>query len=118
MLPSALPLRDSNCNPVDESADLSLAESFFNPNLFTPNSDLLDLLMDGFSCTSCNEVDLGVSDSVRNMLFGNVPNHDPLDLMALNINRGREHGLPDYNSVRDQLKLTPLTSFDDLSSDA
>ena len=116
MLPSALPVRDTDCGRVLEwDDDMDLAESFFTPNLWTENEDLMELLMDGFSCTKCNEIDLGVTESVRSMLFGNL--HEPLDLMALNINRGREHGLPDYNTVREHLGLTRLTTFDELSSD-
>ena len=116
MLPSALPVRDPDCGHVMEwPDDLSLPDFFEDPNLWIENEDLMELLMDGFSCTKCNEIDLGVTESVRSMLFANV--HDPLDLMALNINRGREHGLPDYNTVRNHLGLTRLTTFDELSSD-
>ena len=35
----------------------------------------------------------------------------------MNIQRGRDHGLPDYNSVRQQLGLEAIESFADISSD-
>ncbi len=117
MLPQRLPIRDADCNPVEGwPEDLEMRDSFFMPALWTENEEFMELLLNGFSCTLSNEVDVAATDSVRNFLFESV--QDPLDLMALNIQRGRDHGLSDYNTVRAELGLDALTSFDELSSDS
>jgi hypothetical protein len=55
-------------------------------------------------------------DGIRNNLFG-PPGNGGTDLAALDIQRGRDHGLPDYNNLRGNYGLAPVTSFDQISSD-
>ncbi len=62
------------------------------------------------------DFDCKVIDDLRNFLFGQ-PGQGGLDLVALNIMRGRERGLPDYNTLRMAFGLDPIESFDELSSD-
>lgn len=38
------------------------------------------------------------------------------DLIAINIQRARDHGLPDYNSVREAYGLRRLTSWDEINT--
>lgn len=40
-----------------------------------------------------------------------------MDLVALNVQRGREHGIPDYNTARVYCGLPRATTFDDLSNE-
>ena len=44
-------------------------------------------------------------DDMRNVLFP-IGRRDGLNLDAMNIQRGRDHGLPDYNRARDYLGFT------------
>ena len=53
---------------------------------------------------------------MRNFLFG-PPGAGGFDLASLNIQRGRDHGLPSYNDVRRGFGLTPRASFAEVSSD-
>lgn len=38
------------------------------------------------------------------------------DLVAINIQRARDHGLPDYNSVREAYGLQRKTSWEDINN--
>ncbi len=62
------------------------------------------------------EIDNEVVDDVRNFLFG-PPGAGGFDLASLNIQRGRDHGLSDYNSTRVAMGLDAVESFSDISSD-
>jgi hypothetical protein len=57
-------------------------------------------------------------DSVRNILFG-APGSGAggQDLFALDIQRGRDVGLPTYNAARLAYGLSAVTSFDQITSD-
>jgi len=55
-------------------------------------------------------------NELRNLLFG-PPGSPGLDLAALDIQRGRDHGLTDYNSIRDAYGLAKVSSFGEITSD-
>jgi hypothetical protein len=60
-------------------------------------------------------IDPRMVDDVRNFLFGQGTLG--FDLASLNIQRGRDHGLADYNQTRIDYGLAPVTSFAEISSD-
>lgn len=92
---------------------LTLFQQFFNPYAIQdPGS--LDALVRGLARQQANEVDTQVIDGVRNLLFGGT---DGRDLIAVNIQRGRDNGLPDYNTLRQDYGLVPVTGFDQITSD-
>src|SRR5207249_8740239 len=62
-----------------------------------------------------SEVDNTIVNSVRNFLFGE-PGQGGFDLASLNIQRGRDHGLPDYNTVRAAYGLRRVTAFSQITS--
>ena len=76
----------------------------------------IEPLLRGLTVQHAQEIDARVVDEVRNMLFG-PPGAGGLDLASLNIQRGRDHGLPGYAEARGMLGLTPVTRFDQISSD-
>ena len=100
----------------DPSADgsLSLRQAFFNPTEVT--DDKINDLLRGQAATESQAIDVFLIDDVRNFLFG-PPGAGGLDLGALNIQRGRDHGLPDFNTVREAYGLDAYESFYELTAD-
>ncbi len=94
---------------------LSLADSFFNPTRITAEGGISPLIK-GLASQQMQEVDSKIVDPVRNFLFG-PPGAGGFDLASLNIQRGRDHGLPDYNTLRVEYGLAPVSSFADITSD-
>jgi len=95
--------------------DLALAESFF----FSPSRLLteggIEPVLRGLARQRARRIDPFLTDAVRNFLFG-APGQGGFDLASLNIQRGRDHGLPDYNTARQALGLNPKNSFASISS--
>jgi peroxidase len=66
---------------------------------------------------AASRFDPNVADTLQNRLFefatgdGNVI---AVDLVATNVNRGRDHGIPDYNSVREKCGMRKVASFEEL----
>ncbi len=75
----------------------------------------IDPYIKGLMLQQAQEIDTKVIDDVRNFLFGE-PGSDGFDLAALNIQRGRDHGLPDFNTIRRSFNLPEYESFDQISS--
>lgn len=112
LLSPELQLLDEN-GQIIESGNLSLSEAFFRPDQVEAIG--VDAILRGASTQLAQELDSMVVDDVRNFLFG-PPGAGGFDLVSLNIQRGRDHGLADYNQTRIDLGLDPVTSFDQITS--
>jgi hypothetical protein len=108
-------LRIQNNGQPDPRGPVSLADSFFNPPLLTNGRDL-SVLLKGLASQEAEEIDNQLVDGVRNFLFG-PPGAGGFDLASLNIQRGRDHGLSDYNTTRAAYGLPRVQSFADITSD-
>jgi hypothetical protein len=122
MLPNELLLLNADGSPVADDPDvlgasvingeLALGEAFFNPELITQFG--IEPYLKGLATQQIQEIDNLIVDGVRNLLF------DPpagFDLGATNLQRGRDHGLADYNQTRLDFGLTAMTDFSQISSD-
>ncbi len=111
--------RENNDGTPTPQGPLELRNAFFNPTVFDPSlpnhQGDIDPFLKAASGGIAQEIDLKIVDDVRNFLFG-PPGSGGFDLAARNIQRGRDHGLPDYNTVREAYGLPKVTSFRQITS--
>lgn len=109
---------DNDCSCTNSSVtftgQIDLLNAFFHPSLVSNIG--IDPILKGLTVQTQQEIDPKVVNALRNFLFG-PPGAGGLDLVSLNIQRGRDHGLPDYNTVRAYYLGSPATSFDEITSD-
>src|SRR5262249_26553133 len=115
---------DISNDPAGASVDL--AQAFFNPTLINPagvtdpfsghTSTGIDPILKGAASGDAQEVDLLAVRDIRNLLFG-PPGAGGSDLIARDIQRGRDHGLGDYNTMRAAYGLPAVASFAQSTSD-
>jgi len=95
---------------------LSLRDAFFNaPSILQRRNDI-DPILRGLAAQKSQTLDPLIVDDLRNFLFG-PPGAGGFDLASLNIQRGRDHGLPSYNDARAAMGLPRVTDFSEISSD-
>ena len=95
---------------------LNLAEVFFGaPKTIRTENDI-DPILRGLAAQAHQGIDVQVVHPLRNLLFG-APGSGGLDLTSLNIQRGRDHGLPTYNDMRLALNLPAAKDFSDITDD-
>ncbi|WP_448551504.1 peroxidase family protein [Thalassotalea montiporae] len=107
---------DAQGNSIEAGA-LSLRDAFFTaPNLLT-NETSIDPILRGQASQLSQKLDVNVTHELRNFLFGQ-PGAGGLDLVSLNIQRGRDHGVPSYNDMRDVFGFERVTSFNEITSNS
>jgi peroxidase len=118
-------------NGQDVADDVPLEQDFFDPTLLTGQGQptTVDPLT-GLTSTSIGAIlkgdadgvsqasDVDTINEVRNELFNEVVPGVGYgqDLIALDIQRGRDQGIGSYNEVRQALGLKPVTSFAQITS--
>jgi hypothetical protein len=89
-----------------EGGPLLLEEAFERPDKL-PTSGDLDLFLKGLSVEIQEETDLKLVEGMRVAL-----------LDAIDIQRARDHGIPDYNTLRSAYGLPRVTSFAEITSNS
>jgi hypothetical protein len=104
MLPSEF-LRIQNNGQVAPAGPMPLLDGFQNAASI-PTSNDLNLFLKGLSLEVQEQIDIKLVTGMRVAL-----------LDAFDIQRARDHGLPDYNSLRQAYGLPRATSYSDITSD-
>jgi hypothetical protein len=105
---------DAAGNPIPQG-HLPLRDAFFRPDRLVDEGGIEPILR-GLAGQACARIDTELVDDVRDFLFG-PPGAGGFDLASLNIQRGRDHGLPGYNDARGAIGLQTKNSFAEVSSD-
>jgi len=100
---------------VIKGGGIDLAKAFFSPSKIIDEGGI-DPILRGLARQPAQELDTMLVDGVRNFLFG-LPGSGGFDLASLNIQRGRDHGLPGFNEVRRNFGLEPIKTFKEINSD-
>lgn len=112
MLGDDVEFLDNDGNDIREA--LELRDSFFNPTVVSEVG--IAPILKYLASDNSQEIDTMAVDDLRNFLFGE-PGQGGFDLASLNIQRGRDHGLADYNTVRAAYGLERVSDFDQITSD-
>ncbi len=101
-----------------KTTEIALRDAFFTPELVIENG--IEPFLRGLAVDRMQEIDTRIIESVRSFLFfrsdRSESNRQLLDLAALNIQRGRDHGLANYNQAREDFGLARLNSFAEITS--
>jgi hypothetical protein len=108
--------RVKNDGEIHPEGHVLLRDAFFNPLMLLEENGV-DMFLKGMATQTQQKLDPKVIDDVRNFLFG-PPGAGGLDLASININRGRERGLPDFNTIRESFGLPKYQFFQQINANA
>jgi hypothetical protein len=112
--PATIAPLDSAGRPLP-GPPLSLADTSFDP---MPIEQVgVDALVRGLIAQRIPKIAPFEPDDSRNLLFG-PPGAGGIDLVAVDIQRGRDLGLPTYNQARQEYGLRPAETFAQITKNA
>lgn len=107
-------LLDDFCEP-HQMGQWSFNDLMYNPLQILKTN--LSPLLKGMAQQRQLDMDCEVIDEIRNFHYNNQGVEIKTDWITQDIMRGRERGIPDYNSLRNQLGLAPIESFEEITDD-
>ena len=115
MVTEDLLLLNDDCSANRDN--LSLEEAFFNGRWIGELG--IEPFLKGLSVQVQEKIDAKVINGLRNFLFAipQLPGTFGMDLAALNIQRGRDHGLQDYNTIRAYFLGNRAVGFNQINND-
>ncbi|XP_011161795.1 peroxidase isoform X2 [Solenopsis invicta] len=99
-------------NLRQQNKTLQLAEHFFNPRIIE-SEEIFDGLLRGLATQTSQKMDINLIPDMTSKLYTSKGNNLGLDAISLDIERGRDHGLPGYNYYRRYCGLSTAKTFDE-----
>ena len=99
--------------PLCSRVSVSLRDVFNNPDIVR-RQNWIDEIIKGETCVASESLDNNFISDVREHLFEDTTMD--LDLVAVNTQRGRDHGIPGYIHYRRTCGLGEVKTFEDLES--
>ncbi|XP_063236450.1 dual oxidase [Bacillus rossius redtenbacheri] len=116
LIPPGIYRRNGKCHfkrtPMGYRA-LRLCSTWWDSHDVLADSSAEELLM-GMASQVAEREDTVLCSDIRDKLFGPME-FSRRDLAALNIMRGRDNGLPDYNTVRSHFKLPRISDWTEIN---
>uniref|UniRef100_A0A8C4QP50 Peroxidase n=1 Tax=Eptatretus burgeri TaxID=7764 RepID=A0A8C4QP50_EPTBU len=116
MVPPGVYRRNSSCDfkpfSLRNGSAERLCNTFWERKGFVSGHDVDELLL-GMCSQIAEKEDHIIVEDLLDSMYGPLKS-TRVDLMAVNIQRGRDHGVPSYNSVRRALNLQPASSWTDI----
>ncbi len=100
--------------PIEEG-HMSLFDGFWTTSPVTEEGGIAPIFR-GMAMQVQPANDIYYGEDLRNHLFG-MPGAGGMDLCAMDIQRGRDHGVPDYGAVRAAFELGAVTNYSEITSD-
>jgi len=99
-----------------ENGLMSLFDGFWTTRPVTEEGGIAPILR-GLAMQTQPANDIYFGEDLRNHLFG-MPGAGGMDLCAMDIQRGRDHGVPDYGAIREAFGFSEITNYSEITSDA
>ncbi|XP_025017963.1 peroxidase [Tetranychus urticae] len=111
LVPGLFELRNDNNQVVDRQR---LSNLFFNPEILYDTQGI-SLMVNGLTGQPSGRSDDLFTPELTNNLFKTRSSPFGMDLISINIQRGRDHGIPDYNRWREACGLRRASNFRQLA---
>lgn len=112
MIRATIPFRDAHNRVIGQ---LDLSDTFLNPSV-AYTEDAFPEMLNGLTGAAMTKFDRFFTTEVTHHLFRRFNASFGLDLVAVNIQRGRDHGIPPYNAWRKLCGLPVIHSFEELNN--
>lgn len=102
--------------PTNVLKDIKLKDMFFASHFISNEHISIDEILKQLSKGVAEKFDSQVIDDLRSFLFGQ-PGQGGSDLVSLNIQRGRDHGIALINDLLEACNLPTISTWSDITSD-